>query len=197
MRMAPDRPWLPFEAEQTFSAVSLDFRWKARARLNRWLPMTVIDAFKDGRGLLLVRLFGILPVARSRGPVIDKGKVMRAIAELPWRPFGFVEQALNWTVNAAGALRALYDDGRIKASVDFDVDTEGRVLGIRAEDRPRAAGKSIIETPWSGTFSEYRMFGAIRVPTKAEVTWHLPEGVFTWWRGRITAFRLVGKELAN
>jgi len=29
MRLAPDRPWLPFEAEQWFEGSGIDFRWKA------------------------------------------------------------------------------------------------------------------------------------------------------------------------
>jgi len=29
------------------------------------------------------------------------------------------------------------------------------------------------------------------VPTAAEVTWHLPEGLFTYWRGRVIEFRVL------
>ena len=44
MRMSPSDPCLPFTAEQTFGVVGIDFRWKARARIARWLPVTIIDA---------------------------------------------------------------------------------------------------------------------------------------------------------
>ena len=44
MRMSPSDPWRPFTAEQTFGVVGIDFCWKARARIARWLPVTIIDA---------------------------------------------------------------------------------------------------------------------------------------------------------
>lgn len=31
----------------------------------------------------------------------------------------------------------------------------------------------------------------VRVPTSPEVTWHLPEGPFTYWRGRVTVFKVI------
>jgi hypothetical protein len=63
IRLAPDKPWLAFAAEQWFGATDLDFCWTARARIARMLPVTVVDAFERGRGVLSVRLAGIIPVA--------------------------------------------------------------------------------------------------------------------------------------
>ena len=57
--------------------------------------------------------------------------------------------------------------------------------------RPRIAGKEVFHNAWSGTFGEYREFDGVRVPTTAEVTWHLPEGPFTYFRGRVTEFKLI------
>jgi hypothetical protein len=48
-----------------------------------------------------------------------------------------------------------------------------------------------VDTAWSGAFGEYRTFDGLRVPTVAEVTWHLPEGPFTYWRGRVAEFRVL------
>jgi hypothetical protein len=74
--------------------------------------------------------------------------------------------------------------------VNFEIDTEGRVLSINAPDRPRAVGKSIVETPWSVIVGVYRDVNGIRVPTEAEATWCLTEGPFTCWRAKIVEFRL-------
>ena len=58
-------------------------------------------------------------------------------------------------------------------------------------NRPRMVGKMVVETPWSGTFGEYETFEKVRVPTEAEVSWHLLEGSFTYWRGTVVEFRLL------
>ena len=195
IRMAPDKPWLPFEAEQWLDAAGLDFRWTARARMARVLPVTVVDAFERGHGLLSVRIAGIIPVARAQGPQVDRGEVMRALAEMPWRPSGFSSSGnapqLAWSAPSPQTLRATFDDGSTRCYVDLGVDAEGRVLNAGAPDRPRGMGKTSVATPWRGTFAEYKSFDGFRVPTLAEVAWVLPDGPFTYFRGRAMDFRVI------
>jgi hypothetical protein len=167
IRLAPGKPWIAFRAEQRFDAAGLDFRWTARARMARVLPVKVIDAFEGGHGHLSVRIAGILPVARAQGLVVDRGEVMRAIAESPWRPTGFSAGSalqLAWSEAAGGVLRASFDGGATCCCVDFEVDADGRILTGSAPDRPRGLGKTFVLTPWRGLFFDYRYFGRFRVP---------------------------------
>jgi hypothetical protein len=192
MRFAPGRPWMPFKAEQWFRGDSIEFRWQAWVRMAPLLRARVIDAFEGGRGRLTALVFGLVPVANSRGAATDKGEAMRGLAELPWRPFAFRETPqLRWEITGADKLRATFDDGRTQAAVEFDVDHDGKVCGGGASSRPRTVGKSLVETAWSGAFRDYEMFDNVRVPTIAEVAWHLPEGPFTYWRARVTDFRVL------
>jgi uncharacterized protein DUF6544 len=188
MRLAPDQPWRKFRAEQWTSGASIDFSWRAWVGMAPFAPVRVVDRFERGNGALTVSAFGLLPIARGRGPEIDRGEVLRALAELPWRPFAFRQMPhATWEAAGVGALRATFDDGRTKASAVLEIDGEGRVMGGSA-DRPRLDGKSVVETKWSGAFGDYRTFGRVRIPTSAEVAWRLPDGPFKYWRGRVVAF---------
>ena len=192
MRFAPDRPWLPFQAEQWFPGAGIEFKWQARIRMAALIRAHVVDSFEDGRGLLTARVLGFVPVARSRGPATDKGEAMRGLAELPWRPFAFRgAPCLTWDTVATDRLRVAFDDGTTKAAVEFEVDSTGQVLGGAAHSRPRMVGRTLVETAWSGSFGEYQRFDRVRIPTVAEVIWHPPEGPFTYGRGRITEFRVL------
>ena len=93
MRLAPDRPWFPFEAEQWFEGDGIEFRWKARAKMAPLLRASVTDAFQGGRGLLVARLLGVLPVARSRGPATDKGRRCGASRSCRGARWGFASHA--------------------------------------------------------------------------------------------------------
>ena len=71
--------------------------------------------------MLMARVFGFVPVARSRGTATDKGEVMRGLAELPWRPFAFCQAPwLPWEAVATNKLRAAFDDGRTQAAVESE-----------------------------------------------------------------------------
>ena len=192
MRFAPDRPWMPFTAEQSFDGPGIDFRWVARVRMAPMVSASVVDAFENGAGSLVARVFGVIPVARARGPETDAGEALRGLAELPWRPLAFGRRScLRFDAVSPDRLRAPYDDGKTCAAVEFEVDDDGRVLSVTTPSRPRLIEKVVVNTPWSGTFRDYDEFDGMRVPTAAEVTWHLPEGRFTYWRGRVTEFRVV------
>jgi hypothetical protein len=47
-----------------------------------------------------------------------------------------------------------------------------------------------VTRPWAGRFSDYAVVGGIRIPTRGEVRWELPDGPFTYWRGTITSIEL-------
>ena len=191
MRFASDRPWMPFKAEQWFRGGSIEFHWQAWVRMAPFIRARVIDSFERGRGRLTALVFGVVPVANSRGPATDKGEAIRGLAELPWRPFAFRETPqLRWETMGADKLRVTFDDGRTRAAVEFEIDDDGTVRG-GTSGRARMVGKSLVETGWSGAFRDYEMFDNVRVPTIAEATWHLPEGPFTYWRARVIDFRLL------
>lgn len=191
MRLAPGRPWMPFHAEQWFSGPGIDFRWQAKFRMAPFLPARVVDAYLRGHGQLRVTLFGILPVASSRGAACDQAEAQRGLAELPWRPYAFGKaENCTWQAIDAETLRAVFDNGTTSATVDFQVNCEGRVLGAHVASRPRAVGNQTVDTPWSGVFGKYRKFGRVLIPATAEALWHLPDGPFPCWRAQVVDFRL-------
>ena len=83
---------------------------------------------------------------------------------------------LAWEALEGDKLLASFNDWRTQAAVVFDVDREERVLGGIGSERPRLVGKSVVETGWSGSFGNYRVFDGVRIPTAAEAIWHPPEG---------------------
>jgi len=191
MRLAPGRAWLPFTAEEWFEGDGIDFRWQAKVRRAPLLTARVVDSYRNGTGVLTAAIMRFIPVARSSGPLTDEAEALRGLSELPWHPLAFREtERLTWRSGSDTKLQATYREGKIRAIAEFDIDEQGHVLGGTAT-RGRMAGKSLVDTPWSGIFSDYRIFDRFRIPAFAEATWHLPEGPFPYWRGQITEFRVI------
>jgi hypothetical protein len=183
---------MPFRAEEWFPGNGIDFRWLAWVRMAPLVSARVVDRFESGRGMLKALAFGFIPVARARGPDTDRGEALRGLAELPWRPLAFHDRPpFKWEAAGAGRLRATFAENGVHVAAEFEIDGEGRVVGGFVPGRPRLVGESVVETPWSGTFADYKTFGGVRVPTVAEAIWHLNEGPFTYWRGCITEFKVL------
>ena len=75
------------------------------------------------------------------------------------------------------------------ATVRFIFDEAGDIIRLESDDRPMAGEDgSTVPTPWHGAYGNYNQFGRYRIPTYGEVGWVLPDGLFTYWRGRIVSY---------
>lgn len=185
----PDGNALRFCATEEIWVASPAFTWDAHVRASRLLPrLHVVDGLAEGQGRLRVSVLGV-PVARDSGENLTVGEVMRYLAELPWAPHAMLSPALRWhvvdeTIVEVGTVAGPH------ASIGLRFDESGDVVAAFGH-RPHREGKRTEMRSWTGLYSDYRQLGGIRVPTAAEVHWTLPDGPFTYFRGRVTGLELV------
>lgn len=193
IRSGPAASWNALSAEQWIDARTLEFRWEARMRTAPLVSLHVVDAFERGAGELTVRALGRIKVAEFRGPLADKGELMRLLATFPQCPMAFAEHPwLTWTSPAESVLRVECRTPTTSAIVDYEVTAGGQIESARASDRPRQVGRSFVETPWRARGIDYREFGALRVPTRTEASWDLgTQGTFVYYEGTISSVELV------
>ena len=187
MQLKPGR-WLRFTAEQETASDRVQFAWRARFPIASRLALGVNDWYAADAGALEVRLLG-LPLRRVRGHDVARGEAMRYLAELPWVPHAALfNRELVWhDVDDRSVEVATNVDGE-RVAVRLHFDDRGDIVAVAAPDRPRAVGRGVVPTPFSGGFTDYQHVGAVRLPTTAEVRWELPDGPFVYFRGRVTSY---------
>jgi hypothetical protein len=84
------------------------------------------------------------------------------------------------------AARATLTDGVTTVALDVHFDAAGLISSVRAAARSRMVHGTLVATPWQGRFWSYTVRDGIRIPLEGEVAWELPEGVWLYWRGRVT-----------
>lgn len=186
MRLASDKPWMPFTAEQRIEAAQTSFVWHARVKMAPFVTCVVEDAFEGGHGRLDAKVLGVVPVAHARGVDIDRGEMQRYLAELVWCPAA-------WTQNPELRYGEL-PDGRVRVwtgdeetYVDLAFDPAGDIVGVSTATRVRGdIGRA---QDWEGRFFDYREYGDLRVPSRGEVGWRTEDGLYLYWRGEITSMR--------
>lgn len=178
---------MTFTARQWLAASTVAFSWRARFPMVPFVALHVEDAIENGEGHLTGRLWGWLRLFEQTGPDVNRGQAIRYLAELPWVPAAYLDNAdLHWEETPEGLLRVSCEVSGARVHVDLEVDEEGRIVTVRAEDRPREVDGVFVETPWVGSFRDWQEVGGLVVPMEGEVAWELPEGRFTYWRGRLT-----------
>ncbi len=181
MQLKPGR-WLRFAVEQEMAVDRVEFTWRARFRVAPLVSLRVRDWYREGNGGLDGLLFGRIPLVRAGGVEVARGEAMRYLAELAWAPQAMVlNRALvsHEIDSTTTEVSTLVGDARVAVMLHFD--SQGDITAASAAARPRMVGKESVPTPFRGTYGDYRVF---------EVAWLLPEGQFTYFRGRLTHFVL-------
>lgn len=190
IRSAPNAPWVPFTAEEVTSAETSSFRWEGKFKGGRMGWFAVTDAYEDGHGCGALSLGGVLPVRTSTGPEFDKGELQRYLASIVLCPPMLMNNpSLAWTSVGPLTLRLRDRDDTTGATVDLELNDEGHPIACHAE-RPRMVGKITVPTPWSATGAEFQEREGLRIATRLEASWHLPEGEFTYFRAQVTSFEI-------
>ncbi|HEV2426123.1 MAG TPA: DUF6544 family protein [Terriglobia bacterium] len=190
IRSAPGAPWVPFTADEVTSGTESSFRWEARFKGGRMGWFVVTDAYEDGQGFGSISLGGVLPVRKMTGPEFDKGELQRYLASVALCPAMMVNHSsLAWTAVGPQTLRVCDRNGAAGATVDVELNERGYPIVCHAE-RPRMVGRITVPAPWSAVGADFEEREGLRVATRLEATWHLPEGSFTYFRARVNSFEI-------
>jgi len=132
-----------------------------------------------------------VPVVNLSGPDTDAGELQRYLSSIAFCPSILLNHSsLEYTLIEPSTLRIRDLKGSANATIDLEISDEGEPSICRAV-RPRLVGKRAVMTPWSGGCSEFREWEGLRVATRLEVCWQLPEGPFIYYRSEITSFAAV------
>jgi len=104
--------------------------------------------------------------------------------------------SLEVTPAGDSTLRVRDREDPIGATVDLEIDSNGRPLTCRAE-RPRTAGKKAILTPWRGVCREVLEYDGLRVASHVEAAWEFPEGKFTYFWAEVTSLAIIKASAAS
>jgi hypothetical protein len=180
--------WSRFTSSQVTITRRPGFDWDGRIGMGPGVSVFVHDTYVAGEGIVHVELLGLVTLADIRGtPEAAQGELMRFLAEAAWYPTALLpSQGVRWEAIDAMSARAALTDGATSVALDFLFDAEGLISSVRAAARSRMVNGTLVATPWQGRFWSYAVRDGMRIPLEGEVAWELPEGVWPYWRGRIT-----------
>ncbi|MGH2875204.1 MAG: DUF6544 family protein [Solirubrobacteraceae bacterium] len=194
MTLKPGEAPRRFEATEELRTDRVAFAWRAAFPIFGPVSLRVLDRYDAGEALLEVRALG-LPLQRRRGAELARGEAIRYLAEIAWAPQAILANSeLSFSELDDGWVKLETSVGGERVAVRLLIDEAGKIVRTIAE-RPRAeAGNAV--TRWIGEYAEYRAFGNVLVPTRAEVSWELQDGPFTYWRAAITSVKLCDRAAA-
>jgi hypothetical protein len=181
--------WMPFTAEQWFSATSPSFVWKTQVSLMGPVSFSGRDKLVEGHGSMLIKLGSVIPVVNAKdNPKLDQATLLRFMAEICWFPTAATEPYFKWEPAGDLAAKATIETKDLEVSGIFTFNENGELLSFEAE-RYMGTGDEARLEKWLVENKAYKRFHGIKIPSKSEVSWKLEEGDHTWLRLEITDIR--------
>lgn len=175
--------WMNFEADETYSTNPPAFIWRT------WLPARLMpmafgrDEYLEGKGSILIKLLGLVPVADENGTELAAAGLMRYLNETMWFPAALLGPNVRIAPVDANSFRAVLADRGLSAEALFLVDAEGRLVNFRAQ-RFNTASRSI-ET-WETPVDNYETVAGLKLPTAGTAVWKLGTGDLAYIELRVT-----------
>lgn len=181
-RPNPSLGWTPVSAEEYFSIEKPGYVWYAELKPFKYLWIAARDAYFQGRGNALAKLYSGITLANSKGNEADQGVMIRWLSEAVWFPTALLpSENIRWEEIDNNSARAYFTDrGRTVAGV-FHFNVLGEITSFTAES---FMDKSLEK--FEGGYSDYREFHGIKIPTEVEATWHLSAGDYMYAKFRVT-----------
>jgi len=191
-KTAPDKPWVPFTAVQTFQIDEPGFEWKVKMKMAPFVWVRGTDKLTDGRGSMKIKLLGLIPVVNARSPEMDQGAMTRFLSESVWFPQAWLNEHISWESIDASAAKATLTIGDKAVSGTFHFDEAGRVTEFRCE-RYYASGKNMLLLPWRTPIDHYSEVNGVRLGTRGRAIWDLAEGEYCYVDLEIIEYETSGQ----
>ena len=193
MRTKPNGNWMPFKAAQVFNVENPAFVWQTKVVALPSLKMVGRDQFIDGKGGMLIKLAGLIPVVNtSDNPKINSGAMLRYLAEICWFPSAALNEYIQWETVDSNSAKATFNCNNQSVSGIFSFNDNGDFIAFKADRYYGGGEKSQLEK-WLITAEDYKVFSHIKIPSQCKVTWKLKEGDFNWLNLEVTDLKYNAK----
>ncbi|HHY50690.1 MAG TPA: hypothetical protein GYA10_13190 [Alphaproteobacteria bacterium] len=177
IRSAPEAPWMPFEAVQTYSTAPPAFVWKM------WMPARAAplvlgrDAYLGGVGSTVIKALSAFPLADQRGEAMNEASLMRYLNEMMWFPAAFLGDNVRWRALDDRSAEVTLTDRGMSATATLLFAPDGRLERFRATRYNTGTGS--LET-WETPLGADALLGGLTLPSRGAATWKLGAGDFTY-----------------
>lgn len=178
-KMAPDKPWAPFTAEQEYDISSASFIWKVNMKMAPLIRITGSDRLENGAGNMRIKLLGFIPLVNAKGPEMDQGAMTRYLSETIWFPQAFLDDHITWEAIDSLSAKAIFTISEKSVEGIFRFDEEGKVIRFECQ-RYSAEGKEMVLRPWCTPVDEYGERSGLLLGIRGRAIWDRPEGEFTY-----------------
>ncbi|MCD4792964.1 MAG: hypothetical protein K8R54_07015 [Bacteroidales bacterium] len=150
-------------------------------------PFEARDKCQNGKGNMLIKLLKLFTVADAKGVEMDKSALVTVLSETSIIPSYALQDYIKWEAVDDNNAKATLTYNDIKVNGTFNFNDKGEMNSFYTEDRYFAEKDGTYKKiPWSIVIDNYDEKNGVKFPSEIKVIWHLKDGDFEYFKGRIS-----------
>ncbi|ESU25294.1 hypothetical protein FLJC2902T_31020 [Flavobacterium limnosediminis JC2902] len=135
--------------------------------------------YQDGKAAMNIKLFGIFPIIRHSGAVMDKTETVTLFNDMCLlAPATLIDKRIQWQFIDDKTVKATFTNKESRISARLYFNEKGHLVNFISDDRTAMAdGK---QYPFSTPVSDYKSVNGIKLMSYGEAVWYYPDGKFTY-----------------
>lgn len=126
-----------------------------------------------------IRINRLFNVVDAQGEKVDEGTLQRYLGEIVWYPSGALSPYITWKEISPGIVEATMEYNGTKGSGKFFFRESGEFYKFSAM-RYQGNDPDSVRREWVIESFETKEFHGVKIPSKMQATWKLPEGDWKW-----------------
>lgn len=153
-----------------------------------WLiPFEGRDKYHLAQGHMWGILARTINVFNNKSREVTDGGAVIFLAESLIEPSIALQKYISWEPVDKLTAKAVFHDGEVKVSGLFHFNEVGEYIRFESFDRPYEVSSGVYELkPFRIDLDEYQESEGLKIAGHVTATWHLEDGDFTYWDGRIS-----------
>ena len=190
IKLGPEQNWRELKTRQ-FNFVETGSRLAyMNARMGWVMPFEGRDRYHQSQGHMLGTLARTFKIFDNHSREVTLGGAVILLAEALLEPSIALQEYITWEAVDRYTAKATFLDSDVEVSGRFIFNEEDEYIRFESNDRPFEVSSGNYELkPFSIDLGEYHDANGIKIAGRVFATWHLQEGDFTYWDGRITGLR--------
>jgi hypothetical protein len=117
-------------------------------------PMAGIDSLIEGKGRMLIRLFGLVTLSDVQGPEMSQSALVTFLNDLVLCPAAYFSVPLEWKSIDGERCALRLSWAGMMVTAELEVDETGRLRNWTSADRYADVKGQVLPDRWSTPFSE-------------------------------------------
>jgi hypothetical protein len=140
--------------------------------------------YKDGKGTMDIRLFGLVPVNKTKGAELNQAETVTMFNDMCLlAPATLIDKRIQWQPVDNSSVKATFTVNEITISAILHFNSKGQLVNFVSDDRYILPGG--MRYRFSTPVRAYKNINGYNLNSEGEAVWQYPEGEFTYGKIRI------------